>query len=249
LPRLVRINQYPSIDIADFWEVGEHPEEKDKPAYPAIQAGWFYGTTDQSWIYLGGRFRDYSPGDQIDRGTIDITTKQVGGHTVKHLVLRPEESFANGSIYVACFGRFDANPTFPYRRTRPCELRGKTHPYYAAKNRSCSGCGEMFGEDGRHPDYGVYQEDWVKIGISYRKDFLDSSQPNVEVLALRQTLRNRRFFLQLGVGSKLRLPGKSNIDEANAPDYLLAYDGFDVTFQIIPEEDELEELVSSVNDY
>jgi len=237
VPRLVLIKQYPSIDIADFWEVGEHPEEDGKPAYPAIQAGWYYGTNKESWIFLGGAFRNYFPGEVIDRGVVRVDVRQGRGErTYKHLVLHPEEYLDDSSIYVACFGRFGAHPTYPERRTKPCELRGQSHMYYA--NKTCQDCGEQFDENGQHPNYGFHLENWVEIGPSYERDLLDISQPDVEVLALRQTLRNRRYFLQLADGARIRIPGKPNQDETYAPNYMLSYVRRELSFEIIPEDNE-----------
>ncbi len=243
MPRLVRINQYPIVDIANFWEVGEHPEQDGTSSYPAIQAGFYYNTTKESWIFLGGEFRNYFPGEEIERGIVRVDMRQgKGDRQYKHLVLHPEQYPDDSSIYVACYGRFGWHPTFPERRLRPCESRGEYSFYFASRKRPCPDCGEMFDESGRHPNYGFSRESWVEIGPSYEKSMLDQSQPNVEVLALRQTLRNRRYFLRLAEGAKIRIPGMANRDETVSADYMLSYIMGELKFQLIPDEEDLEAM-------
>lgn len=243
MPRLVTIQQYPCTEIDNFWLVGECPGSDDRPAFPAIQTGWFYNTTKQGWIYLGGEFRGCQPGDEIDRGVVRVEWRPgKNDRPYKHLVLVPEEVVDDSHINVACFGRFGWHPTYHERRTRPCPSRREYSAYFASRKRPCPDCGEMFGEDGCHPNYGNYLEPWVEMGPSYQRDYLDPTQPDIEVYALRYTKYNRRYFLSLAEGSRIRIPGMPNPDETYAPDFMLSYNHGELKFELIPDEEDLEAM-------
>lgn len=230
-PRLVTVEQFPSIDIYEYWEVKEHTSGN----FAAIQAGFFYSSSKQSWIFLGGDFRGATEGCAIERGTIIARDD--------HLVLYPEQYLDDSRVYIACFGRFDSHPTLPEKVNEPCAMRGQTHAYFSSKQ--CRECGEDYDEWGHHPAFGSTKAEWKPLGPSY---FHDMTKPLVQILALRCTHRNRRFFVCLGAGASLRIPGKANSGEPAVPDYLLSYNGADVEFRILPGEDE-QELIRATDDY